>query len=107
MSQKIFCPKCNHQFDGENHLVLKISDLRSFFSVIQNRRSKPIHGGSHILDDSNLVECPNCGYKFSLSQYKFFGIFSLRTLKLLLLIFVMAFAIIPFCILFFDIYNKM
>ena len=104
MSQTISCPKCNSSFNSKDFLSTKISDIDSFFNVLGQLRSKPLFCGErrNILDESNVVICPSCGHKFSISQYKYFGFLTLKAVKILLIIFFSVFIAIPICILIKD-----
>ena len=105
MHEQIFCPKCDHAFDGKEFIVLRINDLKSFFSIIAWLRFRPIFSGNSIVDEANTVECPLCGHRFSVPKYKFFGIFSLGAVKILLILFLLAFIAIPFYIICVDFYQ--
>jgi len=105
MKEKISCPKCETSFYSKEQLKESVKGPISFFRQISKQRMQPLFSkGNNILDSSNITICPKCGYEFIDEKIRYFGIFSLPVLKMLLIFFiVILFIAFPMYILIKDI----
>ena len=106
MKKRVKCPKCNTKFDYRANLKEKVTGLTSFVKLISQHRFRPLFSGDgnkDAVDHSNIVVCPKCKFEFSYSEYEYFGVLNISTLKLILIFFIfIIFILVPAYILMRD-----
>lgn len=96
MANLITCPKCNTSFDSSEHLKEKVTGFFSFIEVIAIHRLYQLFSNKtnkDVLDSSNTVVCPNCGFEFVDNEYKYFNVFSKSSMRKFIIIFIILFFI--------------
>lgn len=105
MSEKITCPKCNSDFYVKESLKEQVTGFNSFIGLLASRRFRRLFSSDkskNMIEESNLVICPNCGNEFLTEEYRFFGFLSKTMLRRLLIIFLLLFMAFPIYILIRD-----
>lgn len=103
MPQNTICPECKRAFKTASHLKTGINDLNSLIRLILHSRFRsPFSSTRDALDEAIVAVCPYCGNEFSAQSYKFFGVLSLRALRVVMIILMVFFIAIPIYILLRD-----
>jgi len=105
MNAKGKCPRCHKELDLQVNMKTRVSGVRSFFRLFDKMNSKFSIGNGCNSDNvrsSLIVICPYCGNEFPFYGYKYFGLFGLSGLKILLTIFIGLFIVAAIIVLLRD-----